>query len=65
MGKICLVVLGAAAIGLVALMLFSAVVSDDRDRGQVTCPDGRTIQVPTEEVLEPTPERIDSVCAKK
>lgn len=64
LSKIFLVVLGVVAVGVVAWVLFTAVVSDDGDTAQVTCPDGRTIQVPTQEVLEPTPEKIDAVCAK-
>lgn len=63
------VVLGATALGIAAWLIYAAVVSDDGGEGQVSCPDGRTLQVPADQLADqfanPTQERIDSICSIK
>lgn len=60
------VVLGAAAIGVVVWILLGTVVSGDGSDAQVTCPDGRTLQIPADQIADqiadPTQEKIDSIC---
>ena len=61
------VVLGAAAVGIAAWLIYAAVVTDDGGEGQVSCPDGRTLEVPADQaadlVANPSQEKIDRFCA--
>lgn len=63
------VVLAAAAVGIAAWLVYTAVVTDGGGEGQVSCPDGRTLEVPADQVAdqfaEPTQEKIDAICATK
>lgn len=61
------VVLGAAAVGIAAWLVYAAVVTDDGGEGQVSCPDGRTLEVPADRaadlIASPSQEKIDRFCA--
>lgn len=63
------VVMATAAVGTAAWLILTAVVTDDGGEGQVSCPDGRTLQVPADQLADqfanPTQEKIDRICSTK